>query len=411
MSSMIFELLKQESTRQEATINLIASENYVSPEILQIVGSCLTNKYAEGYPGKRYYAGCQIIDKIECAAIDAAKKLFGAEHANVQPHSGSQANAAVYTACLKPGDTVVAMSLAAGGHLTHGHKLNFSGSLYTFIPYGVDKNSGLIDYQELENITLQHRPKLIVAGASSYPHSIDFERISAIAKKHGALFLVDMAHIAGLVAASLHQSPVPFADFVTSTTHKTLRGPRGGLILCKQEWAKKIDMAVFPGLQGGPAVNIIAAKAQTFEEAQTKEFLMYQKQVLENAQAMTNTFKNLGYKIVADGTATHLFLLDLQTPNSKNNQTWTGKEAEELLESCNIIVNRNVIPFDTLTPLNPSGIRIGTPAMTTRGMRKEAMVEVVQLIDAVLNNKNNEAILNKIREKIAELCKKFLIPK
>lgn len=411
MNSMIIQLIQEESMRQEKTLNLIASENYAYPEILPLLGSQLTNKYAEGYPSKRYYGGCYVIDKIEQLTIEEAKKTFGADHANVQPHSGSQANSAVYLAALKPGDTVLAMNLAAGGHLTHGHKLNSSGLLYNFISYSIDPITEQINYQELEKLIKEHQPKLVVAGGSSYPAALNFKQIAKLAHQNNALFLADIAHLAGLIATGLHQNPTPFADFVTSTTHKGLRGPRGGFILCKKEWTEKIDRAVFPGTQGGPAMNNIAAKAQTFINAQTKQYQEYQQQVLKNIQAMANEFINLGYRLISGGTETHLLLVDLQTAKKGSEQKITGKEAEIILEHCNIIVNRNVIPFDKLSPLNPSGIRIGTAAITTRGLQENECKELVYLIDTALWNKNDEKILEKIREKVAELCKMFPIPK
>ena len=410
LNSIIIQLTQEESIRQENTLNLIASENYVYPEILSTLGSRLTNKYAEGYPNKRYYGGCSIVDKIETVAIEAAKKTFGAEHANVQPHSGSQANSAVYLAALKPGDTVIAMALPAGGHLTHGHKLNSSGILYNFIPYQLDPLTEQINYDELEKLIIEHKPKLVIAGGSAYPQEIDFEQIATIVHNNNSLFLADIAHLAGLIAAGLHQNPTSCADFVTSTTHKGLRGPRGGFILCKKEWAEKIDKAVFPGLQGGPSMNNIAAKAITFEQAATNSFANYQQQVLQNCKTMATEFKNLGYRLVAQGTATHLFLLDLQSSKDSSGQTMTGRQAETALESCNIVVNRNVIPFDKLSPLNPSGIRIGTAAITSRGLQETECKILVKLIDQALWCNNDKATLESVQQEIAQLCRQFPIP-
>ncbi|MFA5074947.1 MAG: serine hydroxymethyltransferase [Candidatus Babeliales bacterium] len=415
MQNYIFELIKEEKIREEKTINLIASENYASPEILQATGSILTNKYAEGYPGARYYGGCQIIDKVETYAIDICKKLFNAEHANVQPHSGSSANFGVYFSQLKPGDTVLGMALNAGGHLTHGHKINFSGAIFNFIPYGVNPETEQLDYDEIEILAQQHKPKMIVAGASAYSRFIDFAKLHKIAKNNNCLLLVDMAHIAGLVAAQLHPSPIPFADFVSSTTHKTLRGPRSGFICCKSEFAQKLDKSIMPGIQGGPLMHVVAAKAIAFEQAQTKEFKKYQEQVIKNAKAMAQTFIQLGYRIVSGGTDNHLFLIDLQDKNIKDNlpetQKLSGKLVEHLLQKCSIILNRNTIPFDNQPPTNPSGIRIGTPAITTRGFDETHSCKIAYFIDEAIKNRFDENFLSKLKVKVEQLCKNFPIYK
>lgn len=403
MNGDIFKLIDEEKTRQETTINLIASENYASNNILKAAGSVLTNKYAEGYPGKRYYAGCATIDKIENISRDLGKLLFKAEHINVQPHSGSSANMAVYLSQLKNDDVVLGMSLSAGGHLTHGHKVNFSGKTYNFIPYGVSPENEQIDYDEIDLLANQHKPKLIVAGASSYSRAIDFKRLSDVAKSNNALLFIDMAHIAGLVATGLHQSPIPYADIVSSTTHKTLRGPRGGIILCKTELAKKIDRSVMPGAQGGPLMHIIAAKAIAFEEALQPEFKSYQEQVLKNAKAMSDEFKNLGYKIVTNGTDNHLFLINL------TNKNVTGKDVEIATEKSGITLNRNMIPFDKLSPNITSGIRIGSPAITTRGFKENEVKQVVHFIDEIIQNKNNELFFSKIKTEVEKMCSRFPI--
>ena len=353
--------IEAEADRQRHNIELIASENFVSEAVMEAMGTPLTNKYAEGYPGKRYYGGCQKVDIVENLARDRAKELFGADHANVQPHSGAQANTAVYFAMLKPGDTILGMNLAHGGHLTHGSPVNISGSYFNIVPYGVTEDTNTIDYDEVERLALEHKPKMIVAGASAYPRIIDFERFGEIAKKAGAYLMVDMAHIAGLVAAGLHPSPVPYADFVTTTTHKTLRGPRGGMILCKEEYAKQIDKAVFPGTQGGPLMHIIAAKAVCLGEALKPEFKTYQQQIVKNAAALAKTLMDNGLKLVSGGTDNHLMLLDLTDTGI------TGKELETRLDTVHITVNKNAIPFDTQSPFITSGIRIGTPAVTSRG--------------------------------------------
>ena len=375
----VAEAIEKEVSRQNGKIELIASENFVSKAVMAAMGSPLTNKYAEGYPGKRYYGGCEFVDVTETLAIERAKALFGAEHANVQPHSGSQANFAVYTAFLKPGDTVMGMSLAAGGHLTHGSPVNVSGLQYNIVSYGVDEN-GMIDYDEVERLALEHHPKLIIAGASAYSRIIDFERFGAIAKKAGAILMVDMAHIAGLVAAGLHPSPVPYADVVTTTTHKTLRGPRGGLILCKAEHAKAIDKAIFPGIQGGPLCHVIAAKAVCFKEDMDPSFKEYQLQIIKNAQALAEGLLKRGFDLVSHGTDNHLMLVDLRSKGV------TGKKAEKLLDSIGITCNKNAIPNDPEKPFVTSGVRLGTPAVTTRGMKEEDMDEIADIINLIITD-------------------------
>ncbi|MBD3273127.1 aminotransferase class I/II-fold pyridoxal phosphate-dependent enzyme [Candidatus Dependentiae bacterium] len=405
MSNYIKQLIKEEIEREENTINLIASENYAPQNVLDATGSVLTNKYAEGYPGKRYYGGCQVVDKVENYAIDKGKKLFKAEHINVQPHSGSSANFAVYLSQLKPGDTILGMSLSSGGHLTHGHKVNFSGKIFNFVPYHVSPENEMLDYKEIEILANQHQPKMIVAGASAYSRIIDFEKLYDIAKNNNALLFVDMAHIAGLIAAGVHPSPVPYADFVSSTTHKTLRGPRGGIIISKTDYAKKLDRAVMPGSQGGPLMHVVAAKAVAFDNALNPEFVEYQKQVVKNAKTMVKEFKNLGYRIVANGTDNHLFLIDLRNKNI------SGKEAEIILEECNIVLNSNSIPFDPTPPTINSGIRIGTPAITTRGLKEKDSIEIVHLIDEVLNNKNNKVSFSKLKVEVKKICKNYPIYK
>jgi glycine hydroxymethyltransferase len=376
-----FELiLSKELARQVNEVSLIASENYVSDAVLAAAGSIFTNKYAEGYPGKRYYGGCQYMDEIENLAIKRVKELFGAEHVNVQPHSGSQANMAVFMSILKPGDTILGMNLAEGGHLTHGHPVNFSGSIYNAIAYGVDEN-GLIDYDKVEELALEHKPKIIIAGASAYSRVIDFERFQKIADKSGAYFMADMAHIAGLVATGLHPNPVPYADFVTSTTHKTLRGPRGGIIMCKQKYADKIDKSVMPGIQGGPLMHIISAKAVAFKEALKPEFKTYQEQVVKNSKLMANTFKENGFKIISQTTDNHMFLVDL------SNKDLNGKECEKLLEKAGVYVNRNTIPNDQQKPWIGSGIRVGTPAITTKGFKENEVRELTQIMVEIIETK------------------------
>lgn len=399
----IFNLINQELLRQNNTINLIASENYVSSDVLRASGSVLTNKYAEGYPNKRYYAGCSFIDAIETEAIESAKKLFGADHVNVQPHSGASANFAVYLGLLKPHDTILGMSLAAGGHLTHGYKINFSGMYYNVVSYGVNPDTELIDYDVVQTLAHHHKPKLIIAGASAYARLIDYERFSTIAKEVGALLLVDMAHIAGLVAAKAIPSPVPFADVVSSTTHKTLRGPRGGLIMSTQACAQQIDKATFPGGQGGPLEHIIAAKAVAFHEALSPLFSTYAKQVIANAQTMAQTFKDLGYRIVANGTDTHLFMIDLRTaPNTQG--MLTGFDVEKILESCSITLNRNAIPNDPQPPTKTSGVRIGTPAITTRGATTTDVQDIAQWIHDAIQNKDDSGKLKAIQKKVTTWC-------
>lgn len=397
----VYRWVIHELERERNTLELIASENFTSPAVMQAQGSILTNKYAEGYPERRYYGGCEFVDKVEAIAIERAKEIYGAEHANVQPHSGSQANMAVYFSVLQPNDVVMGMDLTHGGHLTHGSRVNFSGILYHFVPYGVDPETETIDYEALEKKAKSYRPRLIVAGASAYPRFIDFERIRAICDQVGALFMVDMAHIAGLVAAKIHPSPVPYAHFVTTTTHKTLRGPRGGMILCKQEFARVIDKAIFPGIQGGPLVHVIAAKAVALKEAASPEFVAYQERVVQNAKVLAEELKNRGYRLVSGGTDTHLMLVDLR------NKGLTGKEAETILDSVGITVNKNTIPFDPEKPTVTSGIRIGTPACTTRGMGEKEMETIASLIDRTLKERNNSQEIGKIREEVRELCARF----
>ena len=390
-----------ETERQEYNLEFIASENFVSEAVLEAQGSVLTNKYAEGYPGKRYYGGCEVVDIAEQLAIDRAKELFGAEHVNVQPHSGSQANMAVYLTACQAGDTVLGMNLAHGGHLTHGSSVNFSGKLYNIVPYGVKKETGIIDYDEVESLALEHKPKLIVVGASAYPRTIDFAAFRQIADKVGAPIMVDMAHIAGLVAAGEHPNPVPYAEFVTTTTHKTLRGPRGGMILCREEYAKKINSSIFPGCQGGPLMHAIAAKAVSFREALAPEFKTYAQQVVRNAKALAAGLLERGYNLVSGGTDNHLILVDLSGTDI------TGKVAEAALEKAGITVNKNAVPFDTRSPFVTSGFRIGTPATTTRGLKEPEMAKVAEWIDRALNNLENEEALATIRAEVKELCLQF----
>lgn len=393
----IAKVVEQEAERQQNKLEMIASENFTSKAVMQAQGSVFTNKYAEGYPGKRYYGGCEFVDIAENIARDRAKKLFGGDHVNVQPHSGSQANMGVYFATLKPGDKVLGMNLAHGGHLTHGSRVNISGKYFDFISYGVDKETGYIKYDELEALAKEHKPKMIVAGASAYPRIIDFDRISKIAKEIDAYFMVDMAHIAGLVAAGLHPNPIPVSDFVTTTTHKTLRGPRGGIIFCKEEYARAIDKAIFPGIQGGPLMHVVAAKAVCLKEASTEEFKQYQGQVVKNAATLANTLIELGYDLVSGGTDNHLVLLDLR------NKNLTGKEAEHRLESVGITVNKNAIPYDPESPNVTSGVRIGTPALTTRGMKESEMVQIAKLIDKALTQSDEQNVVNTIKK----LCETF----
>ncbi|ULO07905.1 serine hydroxymethyltransferase [Paenibacillus sp. 19GGS1-52] len=397
----VLEAMGLELRRQRANIELIASENIVSEAVMEAMGSVLTNKYAEGYPGKRYYGGCEDVDIVENLARDRAKQLFGAEHVNVQPHSGAQANMAVYLAALNPGDTVLGMNLAHGGHLTHGSPVNASGLLYNFVAYGVQENTFLIDYDEVRKAAFKHRPKLIVAGASAYPRIIDFEALGSIANDVGALFMVDMAHIAGLVAAGLHPSPVPYAHFVTTTTHKTLRGPRGGMIMCRQPWAAAIDKAVFPGSQGGPLMHVIASKAVAFGEALQPSFKTYAENVVKNAKILAETLIGEGVNIVSGGTDNHLMLLDTRNLNI------TGKVAEKVLDSVGITVNKNAIPFDPTSPFVTSGIRIGTPAVTSRGMDEQAMVIIGRIIANVLKNPEDEAKLTEAARQVAELTEQY----
>ncbi len=390
-----------EEKRQLDKIELIASENFVSRAVMAAQGSVLTNKYAEGYPGKRYYGGCEWVDKVEELARERAKAIFGAEHANVQPHSGAQANTAVYYALVNPGDTILGMNLSHGGHLTHGSPVNISGKYYNFVAYGVDKETEKIDYDEVLRIAKETRPKLIVAGASAYPRIIDFERFGFIAKEVGALFMVDMAHIAGLVAAGLHPNPVPHADIVTTTTHKTLRGPRGGMILCKAQYAQTIDKAIFPGIQGGPLMHVIAAKAVSFKEAMEPMFKAYQEQILKNAKVLADSLKEKGFRLVSGGTDNHLMLLDMRS------KEMTGKEAEGLLDEAGVTVNKNTIPFDPQSPFVTSGIRIGTPAVTTRGMKEPEMKTIAEIIDLVITYRGQEDKLEKARKLVKELTGAF----
>ena len=398
----IQEAINKELSRQRDKLEMIASENIVSKAVMQAQGSVLTNKYAEGYPGKRYYGGCEYVDVVEQLAIDRAKKLFGAEYANVQPHSGAQANTAVYFALLQPGDTILGMNLTDGGHLTHGSPVNISGKYFKIIPYGVDKETERIDYGELERLAKEHQPKLIVGGASAYSRVIDFERMAQIAKSVGAYFMVDMAHIAGLVAAGLHPSPVPYADVVTTTTHKTLRGPRGGLILCRDaEFGKQFNKAIFPGIQGGPLMHVVAAKAVAFKEALSDEFKVYQQQVLDNAKALADELVKKGFRIVSGCTDNHLMLVDLRSKNI------TGKEAQFLLDEIGITANRNTIPFEPLSPFVTSGIRLGTPALTTRGLKEEDIREVADIIADVIENREDSAVLEAAKAKVQAICKKF----
>jgi glycine hydroxymethyltransferase len=393
--------IRKETERQEFSLEFIASENFVSEPVLEAQGSVLTNKYAEGYPGKRYYGGCEFVDVAEQFAIDRAKELFGAEHANVQPHSGSQANMAVYFTVCQPGDTILGMNLAHGGHLTHGSPVNFSGKLFNVVPYGVKRETGTIDYEEVERLADEHRPKLIVVGASAYSRTIDFPAFRRIADKVGAKVMVDMAHIAGLVAAGEHPSPVPYAEFVTTTTHKTLRGPRGGMILCREEFAKQINSNIFPGIQGGPLMHVIAAKAVAFKEALSPEFKAYAGQVVKNARALAESLTRRGFNLVSGGTDNHLMLVDL------SGSEITGKVAEETLEKAGLTVNKNAVPFDTRSPFVTSGFRIGTPATTTRGLKEPEMEMVAAWIARALENIGNEAELAVIRQEIKDLCKKF----
>ena len=397
----IAQALKNELNRQRNNLELIASENFALPVVLSSLGSVLTNKYAEGYPGKRYYGGCEFMDVVEDLARERAKLLFGADHANVQPHAGSQANMGVYVAALDYGDTVMGLQLAHGGHLTMGSPANFSGKLFKIVPYGVDKETEQLDYAELLSLAKQHRPKLIIAGASAYPRLIDFAAFREIADEVGAYLMVDIAHIAGLVAAGVHPSPIPFAEFVTTTTHKTLRGPRGGVIMCREDWAEAIDKAIFPGIQGGPLMDIIAAKAICFKLALQDEFKEYQKQIVRNAKMLAQTMIGRGFRLVSGGTDTHLFLLDL------TNKGITGRDAEQALDASGITVNKNTIPFETRRPNVTSGVRIGTPAVTTRGMKESEMARIGDLISRVLENVGNKEIYQEVRTEVRALCEEF----
>jgi glycine hydroxymethyltransferase len=397
----VADALQAETERQRGNIELIASENFTSRAVMEAQGSTATNKYAEGYPGRRYYGGCEFVDVVESLAIERAKALFGAAHANVQPHSGAQANTAVYFAMLTPGDTVLGMNLSHGGHLTHGHPINLSGKYFNFVPYGVTKETETIDYDALLDLAKEHKPKMIVAGASAYPRIIDFPRIRRIADEVGALVMVDMAHIAGLVATGLHPSPVPYAEFVTTTTHKTLRGPRGGLILCQEQFAKKIDQAIFPGTQGGPLMHVIAGKAVAFKEAASPEFKAYQAQVVKNAKVFAAALMNRGFRVISGGTDNHLMLVSVREHGL------TGLQAERLLDSCAITVNKNTIPFDPEKPFITSGLRIGTPAVTTRGMKEAEMLEISGIIADVLDNPDDESVLHAAKQKVESLTKRF----
>ena len=395
----ISKLVEKELDRQRNGIELIASENFTSEAVMEAMGSYLTNKYAEGYPSKRYYGGCYIVDEVEELARERAKELFGAEHANVQPHSGSQANMGVYLAILNPGDTVLGMSLSEGGHLTHGAAVNFSGKLYNFVSYGIDSETEMIDYDNVRDLALKHKPKLIVAGASAYSRIIDFKKFREIADEIGAYLMVDMAHIAGLVAAGLHPSPVPYCDFVTSTTHKTLRGPRGGLILCKEKYAKDIDKTIFPGIQGGPLMHVIAGKAVCFKEALDSSFKDYQQKVIDNARVLSDSLKEYGFKIVSNGTDNHLILVDL------TNKDVTGKEVENLLDSVGITLNKNTVPNEQRSPFVTSGVRIGTPAATTRGLQEEDMKELAAIINEAIEHR--EGNLDNVKARVKALCDKY----
>ncbi|MCS6806709.1 MAG: serine hydroxymethyltransferase [Acidobacteriota bacterium] len=397
----VYRAIQQEIRRQAGGLELIASENFVSEAVLEAMGSVFTNKYAEGYPGRRYYGGCEFSDVVESLAIERAKRLFGAEHVNVQPYSGSQANMAVYLTVLKPGDTIMGMNLSHGGHLTHGHQLNFSGKYFNVIPYGVDRETERIDFNELARLAHQHKPKMIVCGASAYPRVIDFARIAEIAKEVGAVVMADIAHIAGLVAAGYHPSPIPYCEFVTTTTHKTLRGPRAGMIMCKEAYAKELDRVVFPGIQGGPHVHIMAAKAVAFKEALRPEFNDYQAQIIKNAQTLAEELARAGYRIVSGGTDNHLLLVDVFSKGI------TGKAAEKALDAAGITVNKNTIPFDTNPPLVASGIRLGTPALTTRGMKEPEMRIVAGLIAEVLDQIDSEQTRQSVRRRVQELGEQF----
>jgi glycine hydroxymethyltransferase len=401
MDPEIAAAIAHETERQESGLELIASENFVSPAILEAVGSVMTNKYAEGYPGKRYYGGCEFVDVAESLAISRARALFGAEHANVQPHSGAQANMSVFLTVLQPGDTVLGMNLAHGGHLTHGHPLNFSGKFYKIVPYGVRQDDERIDYDEFERLAHEHKPKLIIVGASAYPRVIDFERAGRVAREAGSLLMVDMAHIAGLVAAKVHPSPVPHADFVTTTTHKTLRGPRAGMVLCRSQYAKDLDRSVFPGVQGGPLMHVIAAKAVCFKEASEPAFVEYQTQVVKNAQRLAAGLAAAGFRLVSGGTDNHIVLVDVFSKGL------TGKVAERALNQAGITVNKNAIPFDTNPPMVASGVRVGTPAVTTRGMKEPEMDQIAAFIARVLASPDDTQALGMVKAEVETLCRKF----
>ena len=402
----VFAAVQAEEQRQQYTLELIASENHVSRAVREAVSSVFTNKYSEGYPGKRYYGGCQNMDRVEDLARDRLKQLFGADHANVQPHSGSQANAAVYLALLEPGDTILSLDLAHGGHLSHGLKVNMSGLLYKIVSYGVDPKTEQFNFSTIRQLAREHKPKLVISGASAYPRTIDFDAFTEIAHEVGALHMADIAHIAGMVAVGLHPSPVPSAEFVTSTTHKTLRGPRGGIILCKADWAKKIDSRIFPGTQGGPLMHVITGKAVAFGEALKPEFKTYQKQILDNAQALGQALMALGNRLVSGGTDNHLMLVDLR-PNYPD---VTGRDAEGWLERAAVIVNKNMIPFDERKPVETSGLRIGTPALTTRGMKQDQMKTIADWIDKVLRSRGDENVIQTIRVQVRDLCDQFPLP-
>ena len=397
----VYKAILAETKRQANNLELIASENFVSEAVLEAMGSVMTNKYSEGYPGKRYYGGCEFMDVVENLARDRAKKLFGCEHVNVQPHSGSQANMGVYFCVLKPGDTILGLNLSHGGHLTHGHPLNFSGKFFNVVFYGVNKETEVIDYDELMKIAKQAKPKMIVAGASAYPRELNFAKFKEVADEVGAYLMVDIAHIAGLIVAGIHPSPIPYADFVTTTTHKTLRGPRGGMIMCKEKYAKDLDKEIMPGIQGGPLMHIIAAKAVAFKEAQRAEFKEYQHQIVRNAKALAGELVNLGHHVVSGGTDTHLMLISFIERNI------TGKVVEEALEKTGITVNKNTVPFDPQKPFITSGIRIGTPAVTTRGMKEGEMKTIAGWIDQVISNIGNENIYQRVKEEVLELCNRF----
>ncbi len=397
----VFKAILNETKRQSQNIELIASENFASYAVLDAQASTMANKYAEGYPQKRWYNGCEFVDFVEDLAIERVKKLFGAEHVNVQPHSGSQANMAVYFSALKPGDTVMALDLACGGHLSHGHPYNFSGKLYNIVPYGVDKKTEQIDYKKLLQMARKNKPKMIIAGASAYPRKLDFKKFRAICDEVGAYLFVDMAHFAGLVAAGVHPSPIPYADFVTSTTHKTLRGPRSGIVMCKKQYAKSIDKEVFPGIQGGPLMHVIAAKAVSFKEALSPKFQSYQKQIVLNAKALSGSLISLGYRIISGGTDTHLMLVDLTDKNI------SGKDAAARLDKANITVNKNLIPFDQKSPFVTSGIRLGTPAVTTRGMKEPQMREIARLINEIISKPYDIEVLKKVKSDVKKLTDKF----